>query len=583
MPTASPTVFIAKACTLNTQGRACAINVRKHERSSRAVELIKGCVSCSSALHLFITLTLALRPPLLTLLYSYLPITDNCPTSCQSYLQQIAPPVIATMATIEDLTPELVGHVASFMDDSTLQDFRLASKDCAAKTDYEFTNRVSKLSWLVSRYSLARLKLISRTNRLAKTIDTLRLQLHDFRFDKGMKIPLFGVAGTVYDTKTFRRLCQAINGGFMTEDLRNLQHQAFEMSLASFWNGEDYDQLCHIVGQLKSLQRIDLTQGKSDGWAMEAPYEIVTLEQNGLGLFRREREPSFAELLPPPMRLRGRDASMNEATHNFWLVLHVLAVTQKPIRTLCAFRDACGFCGIDLRRLPPLSQIDPHGGLEPALSMLRNLDLTFRRGTRRFLDTASMQTGPIISFSLKDFTALAPSLQRLSLDLGTQNCHHMLEGCSMPNLGELELRRCSISLVQLLDVVLHHRQTLEQVRLEEIRLLDGGWQEFVGTVHRSTPDLILDLTTILEPMTVDGVLDRGMACQVVGFHDYDHQTFRCKLCEQGRGRVPPGVHVHERFVASDATESWIDVNMAGAYRASWQADGVELNGVAYFE
>ncbi|KAI7366967.1 hypothetical protein KC354_g3785 [Hortaea werneckii] len=444
------------------------------------------------------------------------------------------------MATIEDLTPELMGHVASFMDDSMLRNFRLASKDCAAKIDHEFTNRVRR------------------------------------------KAPLFGVAGSVYDTEIFHQLCKVITGGNVTEDLQNLQDQAFEVALASFWNGEDYDRLRHIVDQLKSLQRIDLTQVKSDGWTMEAPYEIVTLKQNRHGLFHRERELDFAEFLGPRIS-RGSDGCVNEATHNFWLVLRILAALRKPIRTLCAFRDAYGSCGIELRRLPPIPEIDPHGGLKLAFSTLRNLDLTFRPGTRHFLDTGIMVAGPIISFSLKDFTALAPSLQRLSLDLGMQNCRQMLEGCSMPDLEELELRRCSISLEQLLHVVLYHQQTLVQVRLEEIRLLDGGWQEFVGTVHRSTPDLILDLATILEPMTVDGVLDRGLACQVVGFHDYDHKTFPCKLCEQGRGRVPPGVHVHERFVASDATESWIDVNMAGAYEASWQADAVEHDGVAYLE
>lgn len=87
------------------------------------------------------------------------------------------------MATIENLTPELMGHVASFMDDSMLRNFRLASKDCAAKIDHEFTNRVSKLSWLVSRHSLSRLHRIFHTDRLAKTIDTLRLHLHDFRIN----------------------------------------------------------------------------------------------------------------------------------------------------------------------------------------------------------------------------------------------------------------------------------------------------------------------------------------------------------------------------------------------------------------
>lgn len=85
LPTTSPTVFIAQVCTLNTQRRACAVNVRKHERSSRMVELIKGCFSCSSALYLFITLTLALLLlPFLTLLYSSHQVTVNCPTSYQS-------------------------------------------------------------------------------------------------------------------------------------------------------------------------------------------------------------------------------------------------------------------------------------------------------------------------------------------------------------------------------------------------------------------------------------------------------------------------------------------------------------------
>lgn len=322
------------------------------------------------------------------------------------------------------------------------------------------------------------------------------------------------MAGSVYDTEIFHQLCKIITGENVTdfEDLQNLQDQAFEVALASFWNGEDYDRLRHIVDQLKSLQRIDLTQVKSDGWTMEAPYEIVTLKQNRHGLFHRERELGFAEFLGPRIS-HGSDGYVNEATHNFWLVLRVLAALRKPIRTLCAFRDAYGSCGIELRRLPPIPEIDPHGGLKLAFSTLRNLDLTFRPGTRHFLATDIVVAGPIISFSLKDFTALAPSLQRLSLDLGTQNCLQMLEGCSMPNLGELELRRCSISLEQLLHVVPHHRQTLVQVRLEEIRLLDGGWQEFVGTVHRrSTPDLTLDLTDILEPMTADDVLDRGLAC-----------------------------------------------------------------------
>ena len=82
------------------------------------------------------------------------------------------------MPSFHDLTAELVDLVGSKLDASSFCVFRLTSRECYAKSLYEYLIRLNDLRFLMAPHSLGALLTISMDNVLAPKIKVVRIGTH---------------------------------------------------------------------------------------------------------------------------------------------------------------------------------------------------------------------------------------------------------------------------------------------------------------------------------------------------------------------------------------------------------------------
>ena len=416
----------------------------------------------------------------------------------------------------QDLSAELVDHIAAYLDGISLGAFRLVSRECDERSCRQFAQYIRDLRFLVAPHSLGILLSIAKHERFGPTFEKVRLGTYylDYPLSRPSIVhdPLHGEADEdrTAVTKSQIRLNDYIE------------------AQAAFRRGDDVAVLSTVFSHLPKLEELEIGEWCYDRSTRDPPrcYGMTAVETEIVKTCGLYTTNSYRD----DMEISGLD-------HTFEVALRALALTRKPVKKLssqcclpeCGYQKIVVHC-ISTRTMFPLMTYHVDG-LEVAFNSLRSLSMSVS------FSPGHMENGSLAwEHWLPRFVSLARQLEHLSLTFdGWEDgfvCTDSLLGfevfakeVAMPNLISLELSNLELSFVDLLMVSQKIKRTLIKLELHHVQLEDDQWTERLYHLCHQEFSRLHDIK-------LSWLFERGSGelGRVVLFEFEDQDTNCCETC-----------------------------------------------------
>ncbi|KAK4544861.1 hypothetical protein LTR36_003765 [Oleoguttula mirabilis] len=375
--------------------------------------------------------------------------------------------------SLDEIPPELLEHIASFLDPLALGNLRLTAQDVHDKTFHDYTRRVLDQRWLLTREeSLRTLMEVANDSRFREKLTDLHIDTHtlsewdDSLLDLGVHLTKpERLEAWRHFVRFYREQDQYIN----------CERPAAMLTLS--------------MAKLPALRSIEVGE-----WCSQIPVDgsnkigwggkrIERLTKQYLNPYEFGDPPDDDDIDEDDEQLWNSMGSVytENLTFHFSTLLTALSVAQHPIEQLSVGRwrfddveSVEELHGVDITNVQSLHQHGPlHQGLRVAFRALKSLRLALQ------YDNLGDEAEDEYFLWLPDFVSLAPELEHVALWFDGRGSRFLpaitpiafarfAEELRLEHLASLELHNLILESDRLHQLLQRHTRTLKRTTLQRV-------------------------------------------------------------------------------------------------------------------